>query len=384
VYRVRIKLEYNVGTGGAKYWQPQPFWGITDAEWQEWPTVFLGNLVDILENGQRSSNGHFVYLAKVAAVAPPASAASSSSASAVEPLEGSGSMAALAGVDANKMKAWWDFNGGLAIYGFDPETWASQLSARLAAAKEINEAFKVNFNADLVHMSVEMLRSFHDGFYLVEMKKLVMEQVAPQPLPAAGKSVVRPTATFASASAVAPSAPPPTRMAAKDAAEEALRTAVSMDGRLLHDVPADHYCLYSSLLHAFTTQLPPVHPAHMDAREHMLTNKPAHSFLAAIASSMEANDLLETVWDLEGLGRVDVPTLEKSIVEKAEPADFKRGEGSTVASLLNKMRSRVTKPWGTELILTYFIPSMYDVGVRVLHVDKDGSRADCSEYTLPV
>jgi hypothetical protein len=52
--------------------------------------------------------------------------------------------------------------------------------------------------------------------------------------------------------------------------------------------------------------------------------------------------------------------------------------------LLNKMRSRVTKPWGTELILTYFIPSMYDVGVRVLHVDKDGSRADCSEYTLPV
>ena len=81
VYRVRIKLEYNVGTGGAKYWQPQPFWGITDAEWQEWPTVFLGNLVDILENGQRSSNGHFVYLAKVAAVAPPASAASSTSAS---------------------------------------------------------------------------------------------------------------------------------------------------------------------------------------------------------------------------------------------------------------------------------------------------------------
>ena len=99
---------------------------------------------------------------------------------------------------------------------------------------------------------------------------------------------------------------------------------------------------------------------------------------------MEANDLLETVWDLEGLGRVDVPTLEKSIVEKAETEDFKRGEGSTVASLLNKMRSRVTKPWGTELILTYFIPSMYDVGVRVLHVDKDGSRADCSEYTLPV
>ena len=81
VYRVRIKLEYNVGTGGAKYWQPQPFWGITDAEWQEWPTVFLGALVDILENGQRSSNGHFVYLAKVAAVAPPASAASSTSAS---------------------------------------------------------------------------------------------------------------------------------------------------------------------------------------------------------------------------------------------------------------------------------------------------------------
>ena len=102
---------------------------------------------------------------------------------AIKPLEGPGSMAALAGVDANKLRAWWDANGGLAICGFDPETWALQLSARLAAAKEINDAFKVNFNADLVHLSDEMLRSFDDGHYLVEMKKLVMEQGAPQPLP---------------------------------------------------------------------------------------------------------------------------------------------------------------------------------------------------------
>jgi hypothetical protein len=209
---------------------------------------------------------------------------------------------------------------------------------------------------------------------------------ASQPLAAAPTSAS--TSAAAAASAASSSSASTFSSAytrpAKDAAEEALRTAVSRDGRLLHDVPPDHYCLYSSLLHAFTTQLPPVHQAHMDAREHMLTTKPAHSFLAAIASSMEANDLLETVWELDGLERVDIPTLEKSIVEKAEPADFKRGEGSTVASLLNKMRSQVTKPWGTELILTYFIPSMYDVGVRVLHVDKDGSRADCSEYTLPV
>lgn len=153
---------------------------------------------------------------------------------------------------------------------------------------------------------------------------------------------------------------------------------------MLHDVPSDHYCLYWSLLHAFSTQLPLAHQAHVEAIGHLQNDHPARSFLLDLAQSMETNDLLDTIWDLDGNQRNDIPTLERSILEKAAPEDFKRGEGQTMASLLNKMRSPVTKPWGTELILTYFIPSLYDVGVRVLHVEDDGSRPGCSTFTLPV
>ena len=87
-------------------------------------------------------------------------------------------------MNADKMRLWWDAQGGLAIYGFDPMTWALQLSASLAAAKEVSDAFAVNFKADLVHISDERLRSFDDGYYLVEMKRLMMQQRASEPPPA--------------------------------------------------------------------------------------------------------------------------------------------------------------------------------------------------------
>ena len=182
------------------------------------------------------------------------------------------------------------------------------------------------------------------------------------PVVGASSSSSASASTFTSASA-----PPRTPTAARDGAKEALIIAVGRDGRVLHDVPSDHYCLYWSLLHAFSTQLPPAHQAHVEAIGHLQNDHPARSFLLDLAQSMETNDLLHTIWDLEGNERNDIiSTLEQSILEKAAEEDFKRGEGRTMASLLNKMRSGVTKPWGTELILTYFILSLYDVGVRVI------------------
>ena len=74
-------------------------------------------------------------------------------------------------MDADKMKRWWEANGGLQIVGFDPETWAREVSARLATAQQINAKFQENFHSDLVHIPDDVLRTFEDGHYLIEVKK---------------------------------------------------------------------------------------------------------------------------------------------------------------------------------------------------------------------
>ena len=313
-------------------------------------------------------------------------------AAAVEHLEGSGSMAALEGVDANKMSLWWDANGGLAICGFDPETWALQLSARLAAAKEVNDAFKVNFNADLVHMSDEMLRSFDDGFYLVEMKKLVMEQGAPEPPPSAGKggnSTMVNRMVDAQVDGVDQA-----RLQAKlvqdgvarmdQAAYRALEGALASRGLQYHWVENDHHCLYWALLHAFTSQLPATHKANIDAQKHYKNDCPPKALLHSITTYMANHECLHSLWDMEDLSRYDAEecTLEKTILRIADWADFKRGQKRSVASLLQKMQTE-SKPWGTEIVLTFFVPVLYDVVVTVCFVDQNGSWHKYMEHRLP-
>ena len=176
--------------------------------------------------------------------------------------------------------------------------------------------------------------------------------------------------------------------AAYAAAYQSLRVSAEEQGLSLHDVPADHYCLYSSLLHAFAKQLPATHPACLDATVHMQTRHPARSLLDAIATFMEANDHnLGCLWEFDPreLERADtVATLGDLIIQHADDTAFPRGGERTVAAVLQQMRSKATKPWGTELILAYFIPSMYDVEVRVLHVEADGTLPSRSTYAMPV
>jgi len=78
-------------------------------------------------------------------------------------------------VDLDKMKQWWDANGGFAIVEHDPETWATELSDRLATAVRINDEFKRNLHSDIVHLSDEDLKRFKDGRYLVYVKKVLSE-----------------------------------------------------------------------------------------------------------------------------------------------------------------------------------------------------------------
>ena len=80
-------------------------------------------------------------------------------------------------MDADKMKRWWEANGGLQIVGFDPETWAREVSARLATAQQINAKFQENFHSDLVHIPDDVLRTFEDGHYLIEVKKTLSGEV---------------------------------------------------------------------------------------------------------------------------------------------------------------------------------------------------------------
>jgi len=74
-------------------------------------------------------------------------------------------------IDADKMKQWWEVNGGLQILDIDPETWAVEVSSRLAKARELNAKFLENFQTDIVHIPNETLRTFRDGHYLLEFKK---------------------------------------------------------------------------------------------------------------------------------------------------------------------------------------------------------------------
>ena len=76
-----------------------------------------------------------------------------------------------AAIDADKMKQWWDANGGLQVLDIDPETWAMEVSSRLAMARELNAKFLENFQIDLVYIPNETLRTFRDGHYLLELKK---------------------------------------------------------------------------------------------------------------------------------------------------------------------------------------------------------------------
>lgn len=82
-----------------------------------------------------------------------------------------------AAIDADKMKQWWDANGGLQVLGIDPETWAMEVSSRLAMARELNGKFLENFQIDLVHIPNETLRTFRDGHYLLELKKALGSDV---------------------------------------------------------------------------------------------------------------------------------------------------------------------------------------------------------------
>ena len=82
-----------------------------------------------------------------------------------------------AAIDADKMKQWWDANGGLQVLGIDPETWAMEVSSRLAMARELNGKFLENFQVDLVHIPNETLRTFRDGHYLLELKKALGSDV---------------------------------------------------------------------------------------------------------------------------------------------------------------------------------------------------------------
>ena len=78
--------------------------------------------------------------------------------------------------DADKMKQWWDANGGLQVLNIDPETWAMEVSSRLAKARELNAKFLENFQTDLVHIPNEILRTFRDGHYLIELKKTLRSE----------------------------------------------------------------------------------------------------------------------------------------------------------------------------------------------------------------
>ena len=80
-------------------------------------------------------------------------------------------------IDSDKMKQWWDANGGLQILDIDPETWAMEVSSRLAMARELNGKFLENFQIDLVHIPNETLRTFRDGHYLLELKKALGSDV---------------------------------------------------------------------------------------------------------------------------------------------------------------------------------------------------------------
>ena len=82
-------------------------------------------------------------------------------------------------IDADKMKQWWEVNGGLQILGIDPATWAMEVSSRLAMAHALNAKFLANFQTDLVHISNETLRTFQDGHYLLEVKKTLKGDAEP-------------------------------------------------------------------------------------------------------------------------------------------------------------------------------------------------------------
>jgi hypothetical protein len=79
-------------------------------------------------------------------------------------------------MDESKMKLWWQGNGGLTIEGYTPESLAVDLSLRLALAKRVNDAFLENLKMDLVNIPDELLRTFVDGHYLVELKKTLGQE----------------------------------------------------------------------------------------------------------------------------------------------------------------------------------------------------------------
>lgn len=67
----------------------------------------------------------------------------------------------------------WHAQGGdiHALIGITPEALAIENSIRTAIAEEENRQFIRQFGFDLQNMSDELLRSFKDGYYMIEVKR---------------------------------------------------------------------------------------------------------------------------------------------------------------------------------------------------------------------
>ena len=75
-----------------------------------------------------------------------------------------------------KMREWWDINGGMLIHGQTPLMLAIANSDREHYQVELRREFLSVFGEDLVHMDGAMLRTFKDGAYLNELRKVLLKK----------------------------------------------------------------------------------------------------------------------------------------------------------------------------------------------------------------
>ena len=89
--------------------------------------------------------------------------------------DGKGKGDGLNGLRGDKMRDWWDANGGMLIHGESPLTLAIDNSARECYQMELRREFLTVFSEDLVHMDGTLLLKFKDGAYLNELRKMALK-----------------------------------------------------------------------------------------------------------------------------------------------------------------------------------------------------------------
>ena len=92
--------------------------------------------------------------------------------------EGGKSKAKAAG---DEIRTWWELGSGLALIDLSPTVWATHITTRLNTAHRLDSLLKATFDVSLLQLPTDLLATFQDGKYLVELHKLLEHDSVPVP-----------------------------------------------------------------------------------------------------------------------------------------------------------------------------------------------------------